>query len=346
MPSFKVLISKDSNNVVLNGNFENYNSYDEIKAKIIEYSQKSVFMQDNLNIKQNEKFKLVFTKKDNQKDIFFPEDLPNYSIWDNTTYDYLKRKLILKGIKKIKYRFYIERINEYPKFEKKKNSEILNEALDKFWELAYTDITSELTLTKLEKRNNEFNKLKEEEEKINLENNNKEKHINIICSNCFKNNILGKRFICSECNNYNLCQECEKLLNTMEIHQREHVFIQINKCLKQNTYFKYNNIIGNYNKEFRNISSNFFNLELTVVNNGENDLKNCYILPIRFGDEYLNCIPKTIAESIKQGMSTIINLNVIKPGKNRDNLKGYFRMFTPEGIPFGNVIFIKVLNKY
>ena len=120
MPSFKVLISKDSNNVVLNGNFENYNSYDEIKAKIIEYSQKSVFMQDNLNIKQNEKFKLVFTKKDNQKDIFFPEDLPNYSIWDNTTYDYLKRKLILKGIKKIKYRFYIERINEYPKFEKKK----------------------------------------------------------------------------------------------------------------------------------------------------------------------------------------------------------------------------------
>ena len=353
MSSFKILISKESNNVVLNGNFEKYNSYDEIKAKIIEYSQKPVFMQDNLNISQNDKFKLVFKKNENQKNIFFPEELPN-SIWNNETYNYLKKKLILKGVKNLKYRFYIERINDYPKFEQKKNSEILNEALDKYWEETYRYITNELTMTKLEKRNNEFNELKEKEENKNKENENEENKNeenkneenknDIICSNCFKKVFFGKRFICSECNNYNLCQDCEKLLNIKEIHQREHVFIQINKCLTQNINFKYNNIIGNYNKEFRNVSSNYFNLELTIVNTGKNDLRGCYILPIRFGDEYLDCIPKTIKESVKQGKPITIDLNIIKSNNNCDNLKGYFRMFTPEGLPFGNVIFINVLK--
>ena len=62
---------------------------------------------------------------------------------------------------------------------------------------------------------------------------------------------------------------------------------------------KYNNIIENYIKEFRNITFNFFSLELTIVNNGENNLKNCYILSIRFGDEYLIIFQKLLKNQSK-----------------------------------------------
>ena len=96
--------------------------------------------------------------------------------------------------------------------------------------------------------------------------------------------------------------------------------------------------------EFQNISTNNFDLELTIVNNGEADLENCYILPIRYGDEYLDCIPKIINQPIKTGISKKIILTILKPDIAIEDLKGYFRMFTPEGLPFGNVIFIKVLK--
>ena len=136
--------------------------------------------------------------------------------------------------------------------------------------------------------------------------------------------------------------------------------IQINTPLneeKVNNLFKYNNIIDNNNQEFKNVFS-AVQIEFTVINNGENDLQNCSLLQVRFGDEYLNCIPKTIAESIKQGMSTIIITNEVQrnmPFKmslvvkipdesTKGYYEGYFRMFTPNGLPFGKVIYVKVLN--
>ena len=102
---------------------------------------------------------------------------------------------------------------------------------------------------------------------------------------------------------------------------REHVFIQIKKSFEKNNFFKFSNIIGNYNKEFEYISSPFFELELTVVNNGENDLEKCYFLPIRYGGEYLDCIPKVITQSIKKCMSIKIKLCIKKPNINCINIR-------------------------
>ena len=80
-----------------------------------------------------------------------------------------------------------------------------------------------------------------------------------------------------------------------------------------------------------------------VNNNGENNLQNCYILPIRYGEEYLFCKSKKITDSIQRGANSKISLEVKVPKKD-GYFEGYFRMFTPNGIPFGNVINIKVLN--
>ena len=135
--------------------------------------------------------------------------------------------------------------------------------------------------------------------------------------------------------------KCEKILNEKEIHQREHVLIQINKSLNDDN-LKYNNIIGKYQKEFQIVDKRF-KFEFTLVNNGENDLQNCYILPIRYGEEYLICDSKKITESIKRGKSSKIDLNV-KLKQKIGYFEGYFRMFTPNGLPFGNIIIIKVMN--
>ena len=73
-------------------------------------------------------------------------------------------------------------------------------------------------------------------------------------------------------------------------------------------------------------------------------LKNCYILPVRFGDEYLTCNPKIITDEIQRNMSLKVILVVRVPQNNKGYFEGYFRMFTPGGLPFGNVLCVKVLN--
>ena len=81
-----------------------------------------------------------------------------------------------------------------------------------------------------------------------------------------------------------------------------------------------------------------------VNNNGENNLQNCYILPVRYGDEYLSCASKIIKNSVEKGTSLKINLDIQIPHNNKKCFKGYFRMFTPDGIPFGNVVYIQVFR--
>ena len=283
-------------------------------------------------------FKLMFDT--DKKNSYIPEELLSDGIYDEVSLQFFKDKLSSKGIKNGKYAFYIVKVDSLPTFKKKENSDILDANLKKYWNLALNDITSDLNLMKLEESKNTFEKMKEEQKK--KENDLKKiKHDNIICSNCFQKDFCGKRFICSECNNYNLCQDCEKILQTKEIHQRDHVLIQINTNIKEDLS-KYNNVIGNYRKEFQNVEE-FFTLEFVVVNNGENDLKNCCILPIRYGDEYLSCDAKIITNSIKRGMNLKISLDVKTPQRT-GFFEGYFRMFTPSGLPFGNIIYIKVLN--
>ena len=347
MPSFKIVLSPKSKNVILNGNFENYSSYDEIKNTLKENYNKSTFIQENLQISPTDKFKLVLIRNNENDSEYFPEDL-NGAIWDNETYTFLKNKLKTREINDIKYRFFLEKVEKLPKFTAKKNSEKLDEALDKYWDEAFKNIINEINILHFEKTKKEFEQnIKKDTKSIET------MHRNIMCSNCFKKDFCGKIFICSECNNYNLCKDCENILHYQkEIHSREHVFIQINKSFEQNNFFKYSNIIGNYNKEFEYISTAVFKLELTVINNGENDLEKCYFLPIRYGEEYLDCIPEIITQSIKKCMSIKIKLCIKKQNsinrknkkKKNKNLNGHFRMFTPEGIPFGDIVFIKVLK--
>ena len=50
-------------------------------------------------------------------------------------------------------------------------------------------------------------------------------HQGIVCNNCNKNNIHGIRFKCFTCQDYNICEDCERYLNY--IHDNSHFFIRI-----------------------------------------------------------------------------------------------------------------------
>ena len=333
MSTFKIFIKNNSNKALIKGKFDDYPKFSDLRQKVFKQSQK----ENKDKLKESEIFKLSFFAK--EENSFIPNELSE-SLFDEESFSFFKNQLNAHGIKNGKYKLYVEKVDSLPKLKKKERDEILAENLKKFWNLTLEDITTELNLKKLEESKFTFDKMKQEQ-KNNEEMLKNIKHNNIICSNCFKKDFTGKRFICSECDNYNLCQECENILNEKEIHQREHVLIQINKNLNDDN-LKYSNIIGKYQKEFQNVDKNF-KFAFTLVNNGEDDLQNCYILPIRYGEEYLTCDVKKITESIKRGKSSKISLNV-KLKQNVGFFEGYFRMFTPNGLPFGNTINIKLMN--
>jgi hypothetical protein len=211
--------------------------------------------------------------------------------------------------------------------------------LDKYWDKAYNNITDELHLLKLEESNNEYKR-----NKGNDQNDINQGHTDIICSNCFEKDFIGNRYMCSECNNYNLCQKCEKSSIEKEIHDREHTFIEIKEPIQINDYFEYSNIIGNYCKEINNIQimGNYYDLKITIINNGKKDLKDCCILPVRYGDEYLFCECRKIRDSVTTGKSYDTHLKLKIPKNKKGVHRGYFRMFTPQKLPFGDIIFVKL----
>ena len=339
---FGIKEGKENKAVLLKGVISDYKNYRDLRQKIIDASKNSKLVQQK--IKDKDVFILAFSNEKEKKkgEIYIPSDLKE-GIWDNKTFSYLKEKISLRQIKGT-YRFMIKKVERLPKWRRKEFHELLNEALDVSWKPINEEIVSGISLRKLEEGNVNYKKMKDELKK-NEEILNQEVHKNIICNKCFKNNLKGKRFVCAECNNYNLCQECEKLCYQNQIHTREHILIQVNKPLNdedEDNIYKYGNIIGNNNQEFKNVPSSF-QLEISVINSGENDLKDCYILPVRYGEDYLSCNPKVIKEEVQRNMTVKIIL-VIRVPNDKGYFEGYFRMFTPHGLPFGKVLYVKVLN--
>lgn len=328
MATFRILYL---DKVLLKGNFNEYKSYKDLKQKMIDKSQKK-----EQKLKENDYFILKF-KNDNN--LFIPADLQE-GLYNNPTFNYFKEKISLRKITG-NYTLEIEKVPKLPKWKKKDEIEYLQVSLKDSWKNICNDLIIDLDSVKLEQGNAEYSKLKQKYEE-NVIKINKQKHKDIVCNNCFKKDFSGKRFICAECNNYNLCQDCEKLFYKKQIHEREHTLVQINKS-KDEDLSKYNNIIGNNNQEFQNVPSSF-SIEFSVVNSGDEDLENCYILPVRYGDKYLTCSPKIIEGSAQRNFIVKISLLARLPHYNKGYFEGYFRMFTPSGLPFGDVLFVKIHN--
>ena len=116
------------------------------------------------------------------------------------------------------------------------------------------DDMSTLMIKKFDKQNNN---------NINISNC-RTVHNGIKCEKCFKEPIVGYRYKCSICNNYNLCQDCEE--KNAQTGEHEHDFIKIRKVENLNR----NTIINNQN------NFNAHNLNINNDNNGFRLLNNEY----------------------------------------------------------------------
>ena len=90
-------------------------------------------------------------------------------------------------------------------------------------------------------------------------------HKGIKCKKCFQEPIIGYRYKCSVCNDYNLCEKCEE--EKSEDHP--HDFIKIRKEKNNNIEISVNNFIDNSNIIQDNYIINY-NINNIQINNNDN----------------------------------------------------------------------------
>ena len=139
----------------------------------------------------------------------------------------------------------------------KENEEKLNLIMKEIPEKMESDFKQKAQ--ELEKLYHDIYKKSQESNKSN----NNTVHLGIKCQRCFVNPIIGVRYKCTECDDYNLCEKCEK--ENSETNDHPHLFIKYNK--KEEPQKKENNI----NKiNINNFESNKINKSIEYINNNSN----------------------------------------------------------------------------
>ena len=174
-------------------------------------------------------------------------------------------------------------------------------------------------------------------------------HKGIKCNECNCQEIVGPRFKCLKCEDYNLCQKCEEETE----HYIDHIFIKIyqNDSDKEVNYdsldIKYKNEGLNYL-----VYSNNLKFKRNMTNTTRIKLKNNGYLDWEFGFKFhcLNDYSELVGESISINSvlspETDIDVDLIfKLDKNEISLNNtnrslyvsYWQMFTLNDLPFGEV---------
>ena len=204
--------------------------------------------------------------------------------------------------------------------------------------------------------------IKENEDIINKENNeniqfsmlNKDSlslavHKGIKCNECNCPEIVGPRFKCLKCNDYNLCQKCEEETE----HYIDHIFIKIYQN-DSDSQVDYDSLDMKYKIEGLNyfVYQNNYKFKRNMTNTMRIKLKNNGNLDWEFGFKFhcLNDYSELVGESISINSvlspETDIDVDLIfKLDKNEFSLNNtnrnlyvsYWQMFTLDDLPFGEV---------
>lgn len=391
-----ILFDEESKTVMINSDFSKESDFDKLKQKIYDRVRKRVKPGSENPLKETDFFVLECEKsiREKYKDIpqIFDSETYQYFISKLQTIPELSSTTIRLFIKKVdklpekKLPFSQEKntstlitkeeTKELPSSAKNNNrldhpvkpinknnnfnlSEILEWTLKNTYNEICSNLKNELNESKLIVGKKEFDRKKFSTNEYFKDSFYKGININTICENCLETNFYGIRYICAECNNFNLCYDCKNYISKNYLHNYNHNFIQIKRPIIEDIN-NFNNIISP-NKMFFDDQETSFSVKITLVNNGENNLSGCFITPVRYGKKYLSCLKRTITESLEKNEKTEIELfikfpeyyenNIINDNNNFNqneviNFEGYFRMFTEEGLPFGNIIYIKVkINK-
>ena len=350
--SFKIFFEESFNRnekvVLLKGDLSNYD-WTSLKEEIIKNSELPYFQSQVLTLKNNDKFILELKQP-------YPKELSKITqIYNGYTFSHLisvfKEKF--KGkMETIKLIFVLKKIDEEPNQEMEKYYNFLRKALNDTWKIEKENIKKDLKEAELTESQMNFiysnlskndKKSENKMQKIPKIPKNYKKSI-IVCNNCLSKNFYKFRYICSYCDNYNLCYKCYKKYE----HNKEHNFIIINDTTK---------VLGDITKYDNKISPNYielqgqkeaFNVQIKIANTGEVDLNKCFIGYIKFDRNYLICKKYEIQEKFEKNDIKDISLRI--DFNDTDNIdittfEGHFRMFNSYGIPFGDILKIKVVNE-
>ena len=325
----KFTFEKDINIVLFKEDLLSYPKYELIKEKILEKANNSKY----LKLSPTEKFILKILN-------YEIEELK--SVWNSDTYSYLYERIKKNPPSKMK--LIICKVDKYPEWNPPIYGTILKESLNSAWNITKKEIEEELSEKYLNNGKRLFIQDKKDKDQNIRDALFNEFHLKVVCNNCFNSDFSGARYICSECDNFNLCEFCQK--NTRINHNPEHTFIKLNEPVFLNIQ-KYSCIFCQ-NKKLIKKDLEPFEIDIDIINNGENNLKGCFISPIRFGKKYLGCLKKTILTDCYKGdkirLEVLMKFDDDLDEENlQDVYEGYFRLITSKGIPFGDIFYIKVI---
>ena len=330
----RIIYKQFEKNIVVKEKFSKIGNYESLRKKIIDKTAK---MGENIakkGVTNEDKFVLQLAEK-----------LAGIeSVFDDKTLDFLRGKITESEATSVT--LHITKVDKYPIWKPPQILEIFKRSLDKASQETIEEIKKDLVLENLENGNRVYIKEKKEEKEIN-EDTVKECHIHIFCNHCQRGNFFGFRYMCAECNNYNLCEECYS--NDIYTHDKDHTFIRIKKPLETED-IELNNYscIFSPNRMYEKRELNVFDLNVEIVNNGTSDLNGCFISPIRFGKNCLGCTKETINEEVKTGEKVKFKIGIIFFDDFNDDYQpfdqyiGYFRLMTNKGIPFGDILYVQL----
>jgi hypothetical protein len=207
----KILYKPFASKTIFKDNLFKIENFAALTTKIITKTKK---YEDEITngVKEGDKFILKLEEKISGID----------SIFDDRTLEFLRSKISEDQIQFLTAD--IIKVDKYPEWKPPQIFKIFNESLEKESKKVLEGIKKDLILEELENGNRVYLKEKKEENELS-EDNFRECHICIFCNNCQRGNFFGFRYVCAECNNYNLCEQCYS--NEIYTHDKEHVFIRI-----------------------------------------------------------------------------------------------------------------------
>lgn len=208
-------------------------------------------------------------------------------------------------------------------------NEVLQESLNEKLEKMKSEIINACTADLLQKQKELFDS---EEKKGNI------MHKDVICKECQQFQFSGVRFMCVECQNYNICQKCER----KKPHNTEHLLIKFNKSMSdpdsEYDYEKYScyfaNIDENNSIKFE-AQAKEKTIYVDIVNDGKLSLVNCFIMSIGYKANYIDG-KKTEVKNIEKGSKDRVKLKL--DNKPQGEYISKWRVFLKNGYPIGKVL--------
>ena len=183
---------------------------------------------------------------------------------------------------------------------------------------------------------------------------NKIKHNGVSCDNCGMKDIIGVRYKCIQCENYNLCQNCE----IKNCHDINHIFIKIKMPLydekrfsekidKNLVYIKdgFDYIIEPKIINFKNGNSKFTQNVILKNSGSENWPKNFSFKCIK--NQFLNGNDVQLGKNVKSGGSVNFDLSFNKVNEEEnEEQKEYvicYKLIDDNDEQIGDVVEFKVI---